>query len=131
MSGETPHPSAEPTPSPQGEGFSPAGGTGDEGERIATPVRNGNEGTGGASPSPTKGPASSGKGQMARRLVYYCIGVLTLTAVWAAVVVTVAVWRGVDVDLSAILTFIGGAFGGELLLLLLKRVFAKPKEDVE
>lgn len=71
------------------------------------------------------------KGKMARRLVYYCIGVLTITALWAAVVVTVAVVRDVSVDLSAVLTFIGGAFGGELLLLLLKRVLAKPKEDVE
>lgn len=71
------------------------------------------------------------KGRMARRLVYYCIGVLSITAVWAAVVVTVAVVRDASVDLSAVLTFIGSAFGGELLLLLLKRVFAKPKEDVE
>lgn len=71
------------------------------------------------------------KGRMARRLVYYCIGVLTITALWAAVVVTVAVVRDVSVDLSAVLTFIGSAFGGELLLLLLKRVLAKPKEDVE
>lgn len=71
------------------------------------------------------------KGRMARRLVYYCIGVLSITAVWAAVVVTVAVVRDASVDLSAVLTFIGSAFGGELLLLLLKRVFAKPKDSEE
>lgn len=71
------------------------------------------------------------KGKMARRLVYYCIAVLSVTAVWAAVVVTVAVALDRSIDLSAVLTFIGGAFGGELLLLLLKRVFAKPKEDGE
>lgn len=71
------------------------------------------------------------KGQMARRLVYFCIGILTVTAVWAAVVVTIAVALDRSVDLSSVLTFIGGAFGGELLLLLLKRVLAKPNESVE
>ena len=65
------------------------------------------------------------KGRMARRLVYYCIAVLTVTAVWAVTLMTVAVVKGVAVDLSAPLTFIGAAFGGELLLLLVKRVFAK------
>lgn len=65
------------------------------------------------------------KGKMARRLVYYCIGVLSVTALWAAVVVTISVFKGSYIDLTAILSFIGGAFGGELLLLLLKRVFAK------
>ena len=65
------------------------------------------------------------KGRMARRLVYFCISVLTVTAIWAAVISTVAVVKEVAVDLSAPLTFIGAAFGGELLLLLVKRVFAK------
>lgn len=71
------------------------------------------------------------KGQMARRLVYFCVGILTVTAVWAAVIVTVAVVLDRSVDLSSALTFIGGAFGGELLLLLLKRVLAKPNESEE
>lgn len=71
------------------------------------------------------------KGRMARRLVYYCITVLTVTAIWAAVIVTVATVKETAVDLSAILTFIGAAFGGELLLLLLKRVFAKDKTNSE
>ena len=64
------------------------------------------------------------KGQMARRLVYYCVGVLTAAGVWAAVLKTLDHMA----ELSDILTFIGAAFGGELLMLLLKRVFAKPTE---
>ena len=71
------------------------------------------------------------KGRMARRLVYFCISVLTVTAIWAAVISTVAVVKGVPVDLSAPLTFIGAAFGGELLMLLLKRVFAKTNNEQE
>lgn len=61
------------------------------------------------------------KGRMARRLVYYCVVVLTATAVWAAVLKTI----DHTIDVSDVLTFIGAAFGGELLMLLLKRVFAK------
>lgn len=64
------------------------------------------------------------KGAMARKLVYFCIGILTLTAAWAAVVKTIAP----TADLSDVLTFVGAAFGGELLFLLVKRVFAKPTE---
>lgn len=65
------------------------------------------------------------KGQMARRLVYYCIVVLSLTALWAVIVKTIGAQEGVSIDLSDVLTFIGAAFGGELLLLCLKRIFAK------
>lgn len=71
------------------------------------------------------------KGQMARRLVYFCIGILTVTALWAAAITTVAALRGESIDLSAVLTYIGAAFGGELLLLLVKRVFAKRSEESE
>jgi hypothetical protein len=67
------------------------------------------------------------KGAMARRLVYYCIFVLSAAAVWAAVVKT----REPATDLSDVLTFIGAAFGGELLMLLAKRIFAKPTEQEE
>lgn len=65
------------------------------------------------------------KGQMARRLVYFCISMLTATTIWAAVL------KSIDrtVDLSDVLTFVSVAFGGELLLLLVKRVFAKPSEQ--
>ena len=71
------------------------------------------------------------KGKMARRLVYFCISVLTATALWAAAITTIAAYRGESIDLSAVLTYIGAAFGGELLLLLVKRVFAKPSEESE
>ena len=65
---------------------------------------------------------------MARRLVYYCIAVLSVVTVWAMVTKTVTP----SVDLADVLTFVGAVFGGELLALLVKRVFAKPsEEDVE
>ena len=69
------------------------------------------------------------KGTMARRLVYYCIVVLSLTAIWAIGLKTVGLFYDRTVDVSDVLTFIGAAFGGELLLLLVKRVFAKPTEQ--
>lgn len=69
------------------------------------------------------------KGAMARRLVYYCIVVLSLTAIWAIGIKTVGLFYDRVVDISDALTFIGAAFGGELLFLLVKRVFAKPTEQ--
>ena len=65
------------------------------------------------------------KGRMSRRIVIYCIMVLTATALWAAVLKTI----DHAADLSDVLTFIGAAFGGELLLLAFKRVCAKPQEE--
>lgn len=67
------------------------------------------------------------KGKMARRLVWLCIGVLMVTAVWAMIV------KSIDrtADLTDVLTFVGGAFGFELLALLFKRLFAKPNETEE
>ena len=66
-------------------------------------------------------------GKMARILVCYCIGILTVAAVWG---------MGVKIlspasDLSDVLTFIGGAFGFELLALLCKRILARPNERNE
>ena len=69
------------------------------------------------------------KGKMARQLVYFCIWVLFGVLLWAAAVKTAAVVLGREVDLSDILTFAGAAFGGELLMLLAKRVFAKPNDN--
>lgn len=66
------------------------------------------------------------KGRMARSLVYYCIVVLSVAAVWALILKTVSAITGNPVDLSDVLTYIGAAFGGELLMLLAKRIFAKP-----
>lgn len=68
-------------------------------------------------------------GEMARKLVYFCLRVLAITAAWAMVVTTVAISKDQIIDLTAVLTFIGASFGGELLLLLVKRVFAKPTEN--
>ena len=69
------------------------------------------------------------KGKMARDLVYYCISVLSITALWALILKTVSIVTGNAVDLSDVLSFVGAAFGGELLLLLLKRILSKPRED--
>lgn len=71
----------------------------------------------------------SKKGQMARRLVYFCVGVMAFTALWAMVVKTVAIFYGFTTDLSDVLLFVGGGFGTELLMCLVKRVFAKPTDD--
>lgn len=68
------------------------------------------------------------KGRMARELVYYCIRALTITLIWAGTVKTAALVLDREIDLSDVLTFAAAAFGGELLLLLCKRVFAKPNE---
>ncbi len=64
------------------------------------------------------------KGKMARTLVWFCITALAITAVWGMVVKTVSP----DSDLTDVLTFVGGAFGAELIALLCKRLFAKPNE---
>ena len=69
------------------------------------------------------------KGKMARQLVYFCIWVLFGVLLWEAAVKTAALVTGRDVDLSDVLTYAGAAFGGELLMLLAKRVFAKKSDD--
>ena len=66
------------------------------------------------------------KGKMARGLVYFCIVVLTLTLIWAIIFKT---FGSSYTDLSDVLTFAATVFGGELLLLLLKRILAKPRDD--
>ena len=69
------------------------------------------------------------KGKMARRLVYFCVSALTFVLLWAMVIKTVALFiPQVTVDLTDVLTFTAAAFGGELLLLAFKRIFAKPKK---
>ena len=71
------------------------------------------------------------KGEMSRTIVVYCIRVLFGTLVWAILLKTLGAVLGWTVDLSDVLTFAGGAFGGELLLLAFKRIFAKKNEDLE
>lgn len=69
------------------------------------------------------------KGQLARTLVLYCIRALTLVAIWAVGIKTYAIIKWGATDISDVLIFIASAFGGELLLLAFKRVFAKKNED--
>ena len=74
------------------------------------------------------------KGQMARTLVIYCVRAITLIAIWAACLKTYAVIRWGETtgcDLSDVLIFAATAFGGELLLLAFKRVFAKKNENTD
>ena len=67
------------------------------------------------------------KGLMARRLVYYCITALSITLVWALVLKTISIFTDISIDLTDVLTYAASVFGGELLMLLCKRIFAKPK----
>lgn len=65
------------------------------------------------------------KGEMSKTIVVYCIRVLTIILFWAGVLKTVGVILDRSVELSDVLTFASVTFGGELLLLAFKRVFAK------
>lgn len=71
------------------------------------------------------------KGQLARTLVLYCVRAITLLALWAVAVKTYAIIKWGATDISDVLIFGASAFGGELLLLAFKRVFAKKNEDVD
>ena len=69
------------------------------------------------------------KGQMSKTIVLYCIRAITLIAVWAVALKTYAVFKWGAPDISDVLIFAATAFGGELLLLAFKRVFAKKNEN--
>ena len=69
------------------------------------------------------------KGQMSKTIVLYCIRAITLIAVWAVALKTYAVFKFGATDISDVLIFATTAFGGELLLLAFKRVFAKKNEN--
>ena len=71
------------------------------------------------------------KGEMARTIVIYCVRTMTGVLVWAVVLKTLCAVLGWTCDLSDVLTFAGAFFGGELLLLAFKRVFAKDKNEEE
>lgn len=66
---------------------------------------------------------------MSKTIVLYCIRAITLIAVWAVVLKTYAVFKWGATDISDVLIFAATAFGGELLLLAFKRVFAKKNEN--
>ena len=69
------------------------------------------------------------KSEMARTLVIYCVRAITLIAIWAVALKTYAVFKYGAKDISDVLIFAATAFGGELLLLAFKRVFAKKNEN--
>ena len=69
------------------------------------------------------------KGQMSKTIVLYCIRAITLISVWAVALKTYAVFKYGATDISDVLIFAATAFGGELLLLAFKRVFAKKNEN--
>ena len=69
------------------------------------------------------------KGQMSKTIVLYCIRAITLIAVWAVALKTYAVFKFGATDISDVLIFAATAFGGELLLLAFKRVFATKNEN--
>lgn len=71
------------------------------------------------------------KSEMARTLVLYCVRAITLVAIWAVAVKTYAIIKWGATDISDVLIYAASAFGGELLLLAFKRVFAKKNEDIE
>ena len=70
------------------------------------------------------------KGELARTLVIYCIKVMTYVLIWSVVLTTVAVIFNRAIDLTPVLNFTAITFGGELVLLAFKRVFAKKNEEV-
>jgi len=69
------------------------------------------------------------KREFSKTIVTYSISVLTSVLVWACILKTLSSIFGWGVDLSDVLTYTSAAFGGELVLLAFKRIFAKDKED--
>ena len=68
---------------------------------------------------------------MSKTIVLYCIRAITLIAVWAVALKTYAVFKWGATDISDVLIFAATAFGGELLLLAFKRIFAKKSENID
>ena len=71
------------------------------------------------------------KSEMARTLVIYCVRAITLISIWAVCIKTYAVFKYGATDISDVLIFAATAFGGELLLLAFKRIFAKKNENID
>ncbi len=69
------------------------------------------------------------KNQMLRELVYVCIRWLKIGAVWGMISQTAALVLDRMYDPSPTLVFLGAAFGGELLMCLCKRIFARKGEN--
>ena len=71
------------------------------------------------------------KSEMSRTIVIYCLRLLTIAFIWAVCIKTYAVFKWGATDISDVLIYAATAFGGELLLLAFKRIFAKKNEDSE
>ena len=71
------------------------------------------------------------KSEMARTLVIYCVRAITLISIWAVCIKTYTVFKWGATDISDVLIYAATAFGGELLLLAFKRVFAKKNENID
>jgi hypothetical protein len=65
------------------------------------------------------------KRELSRTIVIHCVNAMTAVLVWAVMLKTAGAAFGWAVELSDVLTFTAAAFGGELLLLAFKRIFAK------
>lgn len=70
------------------------------------------------------------KGEMARTIVLYCIRVMTLVLIWSVAITSFSAIFHWDIDISPVLNFTAATFGGELILLAFKRIFAKKGEEV-
>lgn len=71
------------------------------------------------------------KGEMSRTIVMICLRVMMVVLTWAIVLKTLGAIFGWMIDISDVLNFTAIAFGGELLILAFKRIFAKDREEIE
>lgn len=71
------------------------------------------------------------KGEMSRTIVMICLRVMMGVLVWAIVLKTLGAIFGWMIDISDVLNFTAIAFGGELLILAFKRIFAKDREEID
>lgn len=69
------------------------------------------------------------KGEFAKKLVLFCLRVMTLVLLWAVLVKTACTALQKPCDVADVLGFAGAFFGGELTLLAFKRIFAKEGHD--
>lgn len=71
------------------------------------------------------------KGEMSRTIVMICLRVMMIVLAWSIVLKTLGAIFGLMIDISDVLNFTAIAFGGELLILAFKRIFAKDREEIE
>lgn len=71
------------------------------------------------------------KGEMSRTIVMICLRVMMIVLAWSIVLKTLGAIFGWTIDISDVLNFTAIAFGGELLILAFKRIFAKDREEID